>query len=63
VADNRPHQGLVLDASPLDFEALEAFPEAGAVWGPGSEGPPPVWLCLDEVMDPVSHVSLLLPLI
>lgn len=62
VCDNRPHQGLVLDASPLDFENLDAVPWAKDVWGEGiSTGhgdarpqSPPIWLCLDEVMDPVS---------
>ena len=44
LAENRPHQGVVLSAAPLALEHLGALPLAGA----GS----PCWLALDEVMDP-----------
>jgi tRNA G18 (ribose-2'-O)-methylase SpoU len=44
-------QGLVLDCSPLDWEALERLPPADS-FPPGA---PPVWVALDEVQDPVSH--------
>ncbi|KAI7838907.1 hypothetical protein COHA_007313, partial [Chlorella ohadii] len=50
VADNRPHQGVVLDCSPLEFEPLPSLPDAPE--GPAAGGRLPVWLCLDEVMDP-----------
>lgn len=53
VSDNKPHQGLVLDASELDFETMETMPRVEDVWEEGSGVAPPVWLCLDEVMDPV----------
>lgn len=47
VVDNRPHQGLVLDASPLEMvytKELEPIRVDG--------GKAPVWIALDEVMDP-----------
>ena len=63
VCDNRPHQGMVLDASELDFEVLEAMPDVEVVWDKEAQTagvPPPIWLCLDEVVDPVrSFVSWL----
>jgi 21S rRNA (GM2251-2'-O)-methyltransferase len=55
VSDNRPHQGLILDATALDFEHLDAMPAATDVWDSSDESEskqPPVWLCLDEVVDP-----------
>ncbi|KAI3423936.1 hypothetical protein D9Q98_009770 [Chlorella vulgaris] len=56
VADNRPHQGVVLDCSALEFESMNTMPEVPAGSGgteqDGSGGRHPVWLCLDEVMDP-----------
>ncbi len=45
-------QGVVLDCSPLEFEPLPSLPDAPE--GPAAGGRLPVWLCLDEVMDPVS---------
>ncbi|KAL0915566.1 hypothetical protein M5K25_015993 [Dendrobium thyrsiflorum] len=45
--DNRPHQGLVLDASPLeivDIKELEAIAER--------DQRAPLWVALDEVTDP-----------
>ncbi|XP_062206811.1 uncharacterized protein LOC133908701 [Phragmites australis] len=47
VVDNRPHQGLVLDASPLEMVNTKEL-EPVRVDG----GKAPVWLALDEVMDP-----------
>jgi hypothetical protein len=47
-------QGLVLDCSAMEFEPLDDFPEPLS-GGLGAGGVPPLWLCLDEVMDPVSH--------
>lgn len=74
----RPHQGLILDASPLIWRDMEQLPHvddlpqqqagAGTVneQEPGSSGSGssarglqhPVWLALDEVMDPVSSCHL-----
>jgi hypothetical protein len=45
----------VLDCSPLDFEALEVLPAPELA--PGGGGRLPVWLALDEVMDPVSRAA------
>uniref|UniRef100_A0ACD5W1P9 Uncharacterized protein n=1 Tax=Avena sativa TaxID=4498 RepID=A0ACD5W1P9_AVESA len=47
VVDNRPHQGLVLDASPLEMVNTK---ELDPVRVDG--GKAPVWIALDEVMDP-----------
>ncbi|KAH7686369.1 23S rRNA (guanosine(2251)-2'-O)-methyltransferase protein [Dioscorea alata] len=48
VVDNRPHQGLVLDASPLEMVSIRELEpmlvEDGRV--------PPLWVALDEVTDP-----------
>lgn len=59
VTDNRAHQGAVLDAGPLDFVPMRGPPDAGATGGggtaPGGAGAVlcnPVWLALDEVVDP-----------
>ena len=51
LTDNRPHQGLVLDATPLEFEPLTLLPEP-ADEGADAGAAPPVWLALDEVTDP-----------
>lgn len=76
ITENRPHQGLVLDASALDFEHVDAMPDVNHGYdGDGQSGIEdlvsslsgteavaaekegtrrvPVWLCLDEVVDPV----------
>ena len=56
LSDNRPHQGVVLDAAPLDMEPLSALPP----WEGGAEGaPPPVWVALDEVSDPQNMGAVL----
>lgn len=46
---SRPHQGLVLDCSPLEFVEIEELPDPHQVQG---DAPPPCWLALDEVVDP-----------
>ena len=46
---NRPHQGIVLDASPLACEKLDVMPPVDSL---RSSRPWPVWLCLDEITDP-----------
>ncbi|KAL2500930.1 tRNA/rRNA methyltransferase (SpoU) family protein [Forsythia ovata] len=47
VSDNRPHQGLVLDASPLEMVNMK---ELEPVSIEGEKGP--LWVALDEVTDP-----------
>nr|GMC65830.1 rRNA methyltransferase 1, mitochondrial-like [Ipomoea batatas] len=47
VADNRPHQGLVLDASPLEMVSIR---ELEPVLVEGEDAP--LWVALDEVTDP-----------
>ena len=49
---NRPHQGLVLQASPLEFEPMQALPLV-------AKGEAPLWLALDEVTDPQNFGALL----
>jgi len=49
-------QGLVLLADPLPWEALDQLPAPEGLAG----GPPPVWLALDEVQDPVRRDSVLI---
>ncbi|XP_076917980.1 uncharacterized protein LOC143578211 [Bidens hawaiensis] len=46
IADNRPHQGLVLDASPLEMVNIKELDPVVENEGTG------LWLALDEVMDP-----------
>lgn len=43
-------QGLALDCTPLDYVPLEHLPDPKDI----SSDQPPVWIILDEVMDPVS---------
>lgn len=54
LVDNRPHQGLVLDASPLELvpvsELEVPFEENDRV---------PVWVALDEVTDPQNYGAIL----
>ncbi|KAM7515456.1 hypothetical protein LguiA_005039 [Lonicera macranthoides] len=47
IADNRPHQGLVLDASPLEMVSIR---ELEPVLVDGEKGL--LWVALDEVTDP-----------
>ncbi|XP_047312245.1 rRNA methyltransferase 1, mitochondrial [Impatiens glandulifera] len=51
IVDNRPHQGLVLDASPLEMvniKQLDPFSDNED----DEEGKAPLWVALDEVTDP-----------
>ncbi|KAI3878676.1 hypothetical protein MKW92_012188 [Papaver armeniacum] len=47
IVDNRPHQGLVLDASPLEMVRVREL-EPVSVEGEKA----PLWVALDEVIDP-----------
>ncbi|KAG6718553.1 hypothetical protein I3842_04G156800 [Carya illinoinensis] len=47
VADNRPHQGLVLDASPLEMVKIKELDPVSVEEDKGS-----LWVALDEVTDP-----------
>mmetsp|Transcript_10935 Transcript_10935/g.33532 ORF Transcript_10935/g.33532 Transcript_10935/m.33532 type:complete len:363 (+) Transcript_10935:365-1453(+) len=49
LCDNRPHQGVILEASPLSFEPLSSLPATDQ-----NE----VWLVLDEVTDPMNFGAL-----
>lgn len=50
ISGNRPHQGLVLDCSPLSFVQIETLEDADTHSATLTR--PPLWLVLDEVMDP-----------
>lgn len=54
LVDNRPHQGLVLDASPLELVPLQ-YLESPVI----QEGKAPVWVALDEVIDPQNFGAIL----
>ncbi|RWR73529.1 tRNA/rRNA methyltransferase [Cinnamomum micranthum f. kanehirae] len=47
VVDNRPHQGLVLDASPLEMVSIRGLDPVS-----DDTDKAPVWVALDEVTDP-----------
>ncbi|XP_010540984.1 PREDICTED: uncharacterized protein LOC104814572 [Tarenaya hassleriana] len=47
VVDNRPHQGLILDASPLEMVRVKELDPMSS-----DEEKPSVWVALDEVTDP-----------
>lgn len=49
ITNNRPHQGIVLDASPLLCEKMDRFP---VIDKHISNNGHPIWLCLDEITDP-----------
>jgi hypothetical protein len=54
LADNRPHQGVLLDCEELPFSPMDVLPtvaELEQLTGPGA--PAPVWLVVDEISDPV----------
>ncbi|KAJ0449496.1 putative 50S ribosomal protein L30e [Helianthus annuus] len=53
-ADNRQHQGLVLDASPLEMVNIRQLDRVGGNEGTG------LWLALDEVMDPQNLGAIIL---
>lgn len=52
LSDNRPHQGLVLDASELEWEEMDRLEGASQIAAAGAALP--VWLALDEVQDPMN---------
>lgn len=54
LVDNRPHQGLVLDASPLELVPCEYLERPAA-----QDGRFPVWVALDEVIDPQNFGAIL----
>lgn len=76
LAGNRPHQGLLLDCSPLEWLPMDRLPDAsdasaaqaeGGAEAEGGEGGSagggaaarfPIWLALDEVVDPVRRQSV-----
>jgi len=49
-------QGLVLDCSPVSFTPMDKLPPAPEVMqaAAAAGSAPPVWVALDEVLDPVS---------
>eukprot|EP00793_Prasinoderma_coloniale_P003768 PRCOL_00003145-RA len=53
LSSDRPHQGVVLDAAPLEFDTIDCLPPA-ATQPPGT-----VWLALDEVVDPQNLGAML----
>ncbi|KAL3681377.1 hypothetical protein R1sor_024333 [Riccia sorocarpa] len=54
LVDNRPHQGLVLDASPLELVPIDALDAPNY-----HEGRAPVWVALDEITDPQNFGAVL----
>lgn len=48
IVDSRPHQGLVLDASPLEMVSIKELESISIHEGKSS----PLWVALDEVTDP-----------
>jgi len=58
---DKVHQGLVLDCSPLAFTHLDKLPPADAVMkeAAAAGAPPPVWVALDEVLDPQNFGAIL----
>ena len=54
---DRPHQGLVLDTQPLGFTSLPRMPVPQGT--PDTAGYPPLWLALDEVLDPQNFGAIL----
>lgn len=63
LSGNRPHQGLVLRCGKLHFEGLSRIPRpaegVGTSSSSSSSSTPPVWLVLDEVVDPQNLGALL----
>lgn len=47
ITDNRPHQGLILDASPLEMVGIKELEPVSI-----EEDTTPLWVALDEVTDP-----------
>eukprot|EP00892_Ulva_mutabilis_P008291 jgi/Ulvmu1/5834/UM025_0092.1 len=52
LADNRPHQGVILDCGELEVAELDVLPSAAEIAAAAPGAAPPVWLVLDEVADP-----------
>ena len=50
ISGNRPHQGLVVDCSPLSFVPKDRLEDADQSLDDPTK--PPLWLVLDEIMDP-----------
>lgn len=57
LSDNRPHQGVLLDCGALTAVPMDVLPTAAELAAAAPEAPPPVWLVLDEVSDPVRGFS------
>ncbi|EME30747.1 rRNA methyltransferase 1, mitochondrial [Galdieria sulphuraria] len=55
LSGQRPHQGIILQAAPLQLEYIEQLPSTGL----SPDEAAPIWLALDEVMDPQNLGSLL----
>lgn len=55
---NRPHQGLVLQTAPLDYEELKRLPKVDKTTV-NANGVAPCYLVLDEVTDPQNAGALL----
>ena len=53
LADNRPHNGVVIDAEPLQPDWLDHLP------APAPSARPPLWLLLDSVADPANLGAVL----
>lgn len=54
LADNRPHQGILLDCGELPYSAMDVLPSVSEVAQHSTAAAaPPVWLVVDEVSDPV----------
>lgn len=51
ISDNRPHQGLVLDASPLEMVGIKEL-DPLPFKGEREKEKAPLWVALDEVTDP-----------
>ena len=57
MCDNRPHQGLAIMCSSLEFKPMQKLPPVNAAATEG--GAAPLWLALDEVTDPQNLGALL----
>jgi 21S rRNA (GM2251-2'-O)-methyltransferase len=54
LTENRNHQGVVLDAAPLEPEEVDVLPQMDDV-----TAAPPVWVALDQVSDPQNLGAIL----
>ncbi|KAH8555445.1 RNA methyltransferase, TrmH family, group 3 [Umbelopsis sp. PMI_123] len=55
LTQNRPHQGIVLQATHLDTTVIQSL----STYDNNSTGSPPLWLALDEIQDPQNLGSIL----